>query len=262
MPGGEPASSVYEYVCGACGHSRPRLRSVQDHCGTKRAAATHPLGKGTAITRRRRHDSPRPRFMQLDDDRAALAVQMTRSAADLEARSAALARRCAEHDALARRLQDWTPRHPFLGEPLPAERSLPARLAEVFGGTTGIVAHLTWTHVHSAGTVRCCGRPGHLAAYGLHGWHLAPARELASRACDALPARLDSMWAALSTAAAAPLRRAAAHFARECGALLGLGPTAFGASAGPEPRPEARARLVEDVAGSMLHCAGSAAPAH
>lgn len=239
------------YVCGACGFSRTRLRSVQDHCRTRRAAATHPLGAATEITRRAL-PAP-PRYLSRQEDRCALASQLARAAAELAARSADVARRCAELDALASRVLDWAPAHPFLSEPLPAERSLPARLAEVFGGRSGVVAHVTWTHVHSAGNVRSCKRPGHLAVYSRHGWHVAPARELAARACDAFPRRLEAMWDALGGAAAASLRGALSHFTRECGALLELDPAVFGAAAAAPDAAE-RERLVEDVAASLEHC--------
>lgn len=131
------------YVCGACGFSRTRLRSVQDHCRTRRAAATHPLGAATEITRRAL-PAP-PRYLSRQEDRCALASQLARAAAELAARSADVARRCAELDALASRVLDWAPAHPFLSEPLPAERSLPARLAEVFGGRSGVgaLSHFT-----------------------------------------------------------------------------------------------------------------------
>lgn len=196
-----------QYVCSACGYHRPRLRSVQDHCRTKKAAATHPLGDKTEITRRAMpshiecdckacRDENAADEMRKEEDRSVCVSEFTRLLKELNLAASALGR--------------WKPAHQFLKEPLPAARGLKAKLLDVFAGN--VVAHLTWTHVWSCGNVRGSTREGHLRVYGPHGWTSRPVADVARAAVLAFPARLERMWLSLDAADEKSLRPAMRAF--------------------------------------------------
>ncbi len=238
-----------QYVCEVCGYHRPRLRSVQDHCRTKRAASTHPLGGETPISRR---PMPQPDacecracvsdarsaapdddagFLRREDDRSACVADFTRLLTELKAVAGVLGR--------------WTPAHAFLREPAPSRRSLPAKLADVFAGN--VAGHLTWTHVWSAGNVRGSTRAGHLRVYGPHGWNSRPTAEVAAAAVAAFPARLERMWTAVEPRTATSLRSAMRAFAAS--GVAAMDADVFGE--GSEPTVAATARLTREVAASF-----------
>jgi hypothetical protein len=200
--------SSMQYVCGACGYHRPRLRSVQDHCRTKKAAASHPLGDQTEITRRMMPshcecdcvacgDDAADEEMQKDADRSVCVAEFTRLLKELNVAASALGR--------------WKPAHQFLREPIPAAKGLKAKLLDIFAGN--VVAHLTWTHVWSCGNVRGSSRQGHLRVYGPHGWTSRLATDVSRAAVEAFPARLERMWLSLDAADETSLRRAMRAFA-------------------------------------------------
>lgn len=198
-----------QYVCSVCGYHRPRLRSVQDHCRTKKSAPTHPLGDRTPISRELRpladgcsckaclDDVVGSEEMRKDDDRSVCVAEFTRLLKELNVAAGALGR--------------WKPAHQFLREPLPAAKGLKAKLLDIFAGN--VVAHLTWTHVWSCGNVRGSTRAGHVRVYGPHGWTSRPLADASRAAVDAFAPRLERMWLSLTAAEETCLRSAMTAFA-------------------------------------------------
>jgi len=162
---------------------------------------------------------------------------------DRSVQVAEFSRLLAQLNDVAATLARWTPAHHFLREPLPAARGLRARLLDVFCGN--VVAHLTWTHVHSVGNVRTSARAGHVRVFGPHGWSSIATNDAARASLAALPARLERMWLALDDREAASLRPAARAFAE--GHSVEMNSCIFGVPASA-PSVAATARLARELA--------------
>jgi len=180
-----------QYVCDVCGWHRPRLRSVQDHCATKKVADTHPLGRDTPISRR---EMPDPH--ECDCNACLTEAGVMRREDDRSVQVAELSRLMRELTALTAALNRSAPSYMFGHEPVPGLRGLRNKLLDVFAGN--VVAHLVWTHVHSCANVRASRtREGCLRVYGSHGWYTVPADRVASSSLDGFQARLERMWLAM-----------------------------------------------------------------
>jgi hypothetical protein len=183
-----------KFICSVCGWRGQRKVCVQDHCVTKKAVPTHPLGRDTPV------------LIDPDDDvedAPADATDLLRDLVTLIGRMALKAQAPPEFAALGRRLSaalepandDVDPVCTFALEPMPPKQELKRRLLDVF--TYGVVPHVVWTHVHKHGTVRKCGREGHLRTFGVHGWATRPTSEIAHEALERMQTRLEKMWLAL-----------------------------------------------------------------
>ena len=163
----------FEYECSQCQKRFGRRRTAQDHCVTPACLKDHPLGRDTPIIKRAKatcSESAESRPVPTEDT----LVQARRIIKELEL------------------LVQAAPECRFLCEPLPDVSCLKAKLVDVFNG--GVVAHLTWTHVHTHKTVRKSDRPGYLRTYGTHGWISKPAEDVARASVDSMQNRLERMW--------------------------------------------------------------------
>ena len=183
--------------------------------------------------------------MSKDTDKAVLANKISRSVDELM--------------ILFKTSQEWVPAYRFGKEAVPALRTLPLKLHDIFSrGLDGIIAHVVWTHVHSVGNVRNSNTKGCLDVFGVHGWDAMLSKVVAEESYDNIAARLEKMWFALESKdprALNTLRPSARKFMYDHSAALNLDPRIFGffdMSRKSSPSKDDRAKIIDALHTSFI----------